>query len=237
MFIHASNADLDTTQSCICSPVTDDVSGGPVTNICDDSNLQTLTGCSTDQILADINTLASDYSKYSGLDFANPEMLSSLEYRRHRHERQLHGCAPSVFIDDPGVEVAESVLVTETKRLTGLLHLYSRVDHLDPCDPCISKLASQILGLIRRIPTRPSTILWPLFMVATLGIGPECDAYRVFTLEKLGSLRRERQMRYIKKSMRIIAGVWKIQDLKEAETKVGWDILQQVGQLERIGLF
>lgn len=35
-------------------------SGGPVTDMCDDSDLQTLTGCSTElfQILADVNTLS-----------------------------------------------------------------------------------------------------------------------------------------------------------------------------------
>lgn len=217
----------------------DDVRGGPVTTMCDDSNLQTLTGCSTEffQILADINTLASDYSCCSGLDFADPDMLSSLEYRRHHLERQLHGYTPACPIDEPGVDVPETILVTETKRLTGLLHLYSRVDHLGPCDPCISKLSSQILGLIRRIPARSNTILWPLFMVATLGIAPECEEDRVFVLEKLDLLERARQMRYIKKAKRIIVGVWKMRDLKDAETRRGWDILQQVGQLERISLF
>lgn len=214
-------------------------SGGPVTTMCDDSNLETLTGCSTEfiQILADINTLVADYSRHSGLELADPAALSDLEHRRYYLERQLHARAPGFPIDEPGAHIPYSVLMIEAKRLTGLLHLYSRADHLGPCDPCIADLASRILALIRRLPARSNTILWPLFMVATLGIGPECDADRAFVLETLDALQRERQMRYIKKARRIIAEVWKIRDLREPETRMGWHILQQVGQLERISLF
>ena len=216
-----------------------DVSGGPVTVMCDDSNLETLTGCSTEfiQILADINTLVTDYSRHSELQLADPDILSDLEHRRYYLERELHARAPLFPIDEPGIDIPYSVLMVEAKRLTGLLHLYSRADHLGPCDPCISDLASRILALVKRLPARSNTVLWPLFMVATLGIGPECDAQRAFILEMLDSMQRERQMRYIKKARRIIAEVWKIRDLREPETRMGWHILQQVGQLERISLF
>lgn len=216
-----------------------DVSGGPVTALCDDSNLETLTGCSTDfiQILADINTLVTEYSRHSELELADSAVLSDLERRRYHLERQLHTRAPGFPVDDPEVKVPHGVLVVEVKRLTGLLHLYSRVDHLGPCDPSISALASRILALIKRLPVRSNTILWPLFMVATLGIGPECDADRAFILETLDSLQRERQMRYIKKAKRIVTEVWKIRDLRGPETRMGWHILQHVGQLERISLF
>ncbi|SPO01040.1 uncharacterized protein DNG_03788 [Cephalotrichum gorgonifer] len=215
-----------------------DVSGGPVTIMCDDSNLQTLTGCSTEfiQILADINTLVSDYSRYSSLDLVDPGELSNLEHRRHHLEMQLHARAPTYPIDEPGADVPHSALMIEAKRLTGLLHLYSRADHLGPRDACISDLSSRILALIRRLPARSNTILWPLFMVATLGMGPDRDADRAFVLETLDSLQRERQMRYIKKARRIIVEVWKIRDLREPETRMGWNILRQVGKLERISL-
>lgn len=207
--------------------------------MCDDSNLETLTGCSTEfiQILVDINTLVIDYSRHSSMELADPDVLSRLEHQRYHLERQLHARAPGFSIDDPGIDVPYSVLMIEAKRLTGLLHLYSRADHLGPRDPSISDLASRILALIKRLPVRSNTVLWPLFMVATLGIGPECDADRAFVLEILDSLQRERQMRYIKKARRIIAEVWKIRDLREPETRMGWHILQQVGQLERISLF
>ena len=216
-----------------------DVSGGPVTNMCDDTNLETLTGCSTGfiQILVDLNTLVSDYARHTELTLADPAVHSYLEQRRYYLETELHAHAPPFPIDEPGVDIPYSVLVVEAKRLTGLLHLYSRVDHLGPCDPCIADLASRILALIRRLPARSNTVLWPLFMVATLGIGPERDADRAFILETLDSMQRERQMRYIKKARRIIVEVWKMRDLKEPETRRGWHILQQVGQLERISLF
>lgn len=215
------------------------VYNGPVTAMCDDTNLQTLTGCSTDffQVLADVNALAADFSTWSKRDYVDPEVLSSLEHRRHHLERQLHERASMGGVESPDVDVPEDVLAIEVKRLTGLLHLYSRVDHLSPRDPCIAKLASRVLSLIARIPPRSNTILWPLFMVATLGIGPECDADRVFILEKIDRLQRKRQMRYIKKARDIITEVWKVRDLMEPELRMGWDILEQVAKLERISLF
>lgn len=214
-------------------------SGEPVTSMCDDKNLETLTGCSTAfiQILVDINALVSDYSRHSGPDFADPAVRASLVHRRNYLESQLHAHASEFPVDDPHADVPYSVLMLETKRLTGLLHLYSRADHLGPSDPCISDLASRILALVRRLPMRTNTVLWPLFMVATLGIGPERDADRAFVLETLDALQRDRQMRYIKKARRIVVEVWKIRDLREPETRMGWRILQQVGQVERISLF
>ncbi|KAJ3545493.1 hypothetical protein NM208_g2482 [Fusarium decemcellulare] len=194
-----------------------------VTTMCDDSTLQTLTGCSTDfiQILVDINSLAIDYSEYWKLSHPTPEMLSSLEQRRLILERQLHVCATGTTEHILGSNRCQDMdLVLETKRLTGLLHLYSRLDHLGPHDPCISNLSLQILGLIEKIPARSNTILWPLFMVATLGIGSECDSERAFILDKLCSLQNERQMRYIKKARRIIVEVWQLRDLNEAELRM-----------------
>ena len=215
-----------------------EVSGGPVITMCDDSNLETLTGCSTEffQVLADINTLAADYSQNLKHDVADAEVLASLEHRRHELESQLDSYKPEIRLDEPGGDVPGSVLMLEIKRLTGLLHLYSRVDHLGPYDPVISQLASRILGLVARIPSRSNLILWPIFMVATLGLGSECDTERAFVLQKIDTLQRERQMRYIKKARRIITEVWKARDLREADTRMGWDILQQVAQLERISL-
>lgn len=212
---------------------------GPVTAMCDDSNLQTLTGCSTEffQILANINSLASSYSQYSKLNYPDPNVLWSLQHRRQTLERQLHARAPDFDIDDPEADVPESALVLETKRLTGLLHLYSRVDNLGPYDGCIPSLAARILALVARIPARSNTILWPLFLVATLGLGSERDADRAFVLQKLDTLLRMRQMRYIKKTRRIVTEVWKIRDLREPDMRMGWDILQQVAQMERISLF
>ncbi|KAF4455103.1 hypothetical protein FALBO_15712 [Fusarium albosuccineum] len=200
-----------------------------VTSMCDDSTLQTLTGCSTQfiQILVDINSLASDYSEYWKLLYPTQEVLSALEQRRLSLERKLHGC---VTLTDELVlgpdECRDMDLVLETKRLTGLLHLYSRLDHLGPQDPCISNLSSRILSFIEQIPARSNTILWPLFMVATLGIGPECDPERGFILDKLHSLQKERQMRYIKKARRIIIEVWQLRDLNQAELRMGWEILE-----------
>ncbi|KAK7229832.1 hypothetical protein V2G26_002002 [Clonostachys chloroleuca] len=214
-------------------------SGSPVTVMCDDVNLQTLTGCSTDlfQILADVNSLAADFSALSKLDYGDPELLSGLEERRLYLERRLHQQTPvneSAIHDE---DTPESVLAIEIKRLTGQLHLYSRVDNLGPYDPCITRLSSKILSLVKRLSTRSNLILWPLFMVATLGIGVECDAERALILEKLHLLQQKRQMRYIKKARDIIVEVWKRRDFGGSETHLGWTILEQVAQSERISLF
>ena len=216
-------------------------SSGPVTTMCDDSNLQTLTGCSTEffQILADVNTLAADQARYSHYSYADPSLMASLENRRHGLERQLRDCASHVDVDFENIgeqDIPEKLFTLEMKRLTGLLHLYSRIDHLGPYDASVSNLAAQILRLVAKVPTRSNIILWPLFMVATLGLGPHCDEERAFILQKIDSLQREREMRYIKKARRIITEVWKVRDLKEAETRMGWGILEQVAQMERISL-
>ena len=212
---------------------------GQVTDMCDDANLQTLTGCSTDflQLLADVNALAADFTTCSKLDYVDPELLTSLEHRRHDLERRLHDGARSDRLDDPNAEVSESQLTIELKRLTGLLHLYSRLDHLGPRDPTISQLSTRILSLIARLPVRSNIILWPLFMVATLGVGLGCDSDRAFILSKLDQLQRTRQMRYIKKARDITLEVWKVRDLKETGIGMGWDILDQTSRMERISLF
>ncbi|KAL2210940.1 hypothetical protein CC79DRAFT_546902 [Sarocladium strictum] len=211
----------------------------PVTAMCDDANLQTLTGCSTGflQILADLNSLVASFKACSQLEHVDPVILASLDQRRYSLEKQLHECAPAGGLERFELESSHSTIAIEIKRLTGLLHLYSRIDHLGPADPCIAALATRILHLISQIPPRSNTILWPLFMVATLGIGAECDDERAFILEKLELLQRKRQMRYIQKARDIITEVWKVRDLRESELYTGWGILEHVAQSERISLF
>lgn len=127
-------------------------------------------------------------------------------------------------------------MTLDIRRLAGSLHLYSRIDHLGPDNACVSSLSSQVIRLISQAPTRSNIILWPLFMVATLGIGPHCEEERVFILQKIDALQQQRQVRYIKKARRIIMGVWKLRDAQDAEMRMGWGILQHVAQKERISL-
>jgi hypothetical protein len=222
---------------------TSHVSNDPVTLMCDDSNLQTLTGCSTGffQILSDINTLVAQYAESSKRTYADPQALADLDDRRRALERQLHSFALDHRASDEAgqgsaAEGSESALALNIKRLTGLLHMRARIDHLGPDDSCVSELASRILSLIERVPIRSNIILWPLFMVATLGIGPDCDEQRLFILQRLNSLQRQRQMRYIKKARRIIIGVWKLRDAGDANMRTGWGILKAVTRQERISL-
>lgn len=111
--------------------------------MCDDFNLETLTGSSTGlfQILADLDTLAADHAKYSRSDYADPKLLNDLDLRRHTLERQLYSYAPTKGSSHSSPQhpdaSAESALTLNIRRLTGLLHLYSRIDHLEPDDACV----------------------------------------------------------------------------------------------------
>lgn len=93
-----------------------------------------------------------------------------------------------------------------------------------------------MIHLIAQTPTGSNIILWPLFTVATLGIGPHCEGERVFILQRIDELQQKRQMRYINKARRIIVGVWKLRDARDAEMRMGWGISQHVAQKERINL-
>ena len=128
------------------------------------------------------------------------------------------------------------MLVAETKRLTGLLYLYSRIDHLGPQDPCISQLTSQILSLIPQIPLRTNTVLWPLFMVSVLGVQPECDQDRVMVLERLDALQQRRQLGNVRKARDIMEKVWNMRDLEERAVGMGWEILEFTSKQEKISL-
>ena len=57
-----------------------------------------------------------------------------------------------------------------------------------------------MIHLIAQTPTGSNIILWPLFTVATLGIGPHCEGERVFILQRIDELQQKRQMRYINKA-------------------------------------
>lgn len=205
-----------------------------IAKLSDDESLQTMTGCSKDflQMLSSINALAADVKKPSGSTPAK-----SIDERRLELERRLHGWnrdqQPDDLDDD---DIAEGVLVAETKRLAGLLYLYSRTSYLGPRDPYMLKLTSRILHLISKVSSRTNAILWPLFMVATLGVRPECDADRAAVLERLDCLQRTRQLGSVKKARKVIDSVWRIRDLQASAANLGWDILEMTACRDKISL-
>ncbi|OIW28287.1 hypothetical protein CONLIGDRAFT_714838 [Coniochaeta ligniaria NRRL 30616] len=139
-----------------------------------------------------------------------------------RHLTELHQPIPH---DAGGADEAELALVAETKRLTALLYLYSRVDDAGPQEPRVARLTGRILALLQRVSLRTNTILWPLFMVGTLGVRPEDDGHRRLVLERLAALQETRQLGNVKKARRILEDVWKARDLRRKDAGKAWEIL------------
>lgn len=203
-----------------------------------DSNIRTLTGCSRDllKIVSEISSLASDIKQGADSAVSEAETLRQLNARGDILERQLHSWPPSHEAGHADESLAERSLVAEMKRLTALLYLYSRTRHLGPNDACIVRLTSRILRLIPQITLRTNTVLWPLFMVATLGVRPESDADRAVVLGRLDSLQRTRQLGNVKKARQIIESVWKMRDLRESVANLAWGVLQLASGPDRISL-
>ncbi|KAL2136227.1 hypothetical protein VTI74DRAFT_4857 [Chaetomium olivicolor] len=184
----------------------------------DDPTIQTLTGCS--------HQLLSLISKTSQLAYNQAVLGPTAEFTacRNHLERQLTKlCQP--ISHDATPDEAELALVAETKRLTALLYLYSRIDNAGPQEPHMVRLTAKILSLIQRASLRTNTILWPLFMVGTLGVRPEDDEHRKVVLERLAALQETRQLGNVKKARQIIEDVWKARDLRKSEATNAWSVL------------
>ncbi|KAI1642968.1 fungal-specific transcription factor domain-containing protein [Daldinia loculata] len=195
-----------------------------VTGMCksvDKSTVLALTGCSRDLLI-----LISEINQMSSLigESGRKQLPSMIQQRRDNAERflhQLHQDIPEEF----GSFQSEFAIVAEVKRLAAILYLYSRIDGAGPHEPHMVRVTSQILSLIPKISLRTHTGLWPLFIVATLGIRPECDEDRKLLLGRLAALQQTRQLASVKKARLIIEDVWNSRDLRPNESQ-GWSILQ-----------
>ncbi|KAI1801191.1 fungal-specific transcription factor domain-containing protein [Daldinia bambusicola] len=195
-----------------------------VTGMCkavDKSTVLALTGCSRDLLI-----LISEINQISSLviEPGQKRLPFKIQQRRDDVERllhQLHQDVPEEF----GSSQSEFAIVAEVKRLAALLYLYSRIDGSGPQEPHMVRVTSQILALVPKISLRTHTGLWPLFIVATLGIRPECDEDRKLLLSRLAALQQTRQLASVKKARLIIEDVWKSRDLRPNSSQ-GWSILQ-----------
>lgn len=168
-----------------------------------------------------------------------------LRRRRDSIERRLHQLAkfPSPSVNNtrthsPGLLKGTSDLemgrICEVKRLAALMYLYARIDLSDPYKPHMVRLTDEIIRLIGGISTRTNTVLWPLFIVATLGVRPDCEDDRLVVLTKLSDLQQTRQLGNVRKARGVIEDVWKARDLRLSDAFKGWDILH--GRLDTISL-
>lgn len=166
--------------------------------------------------------------------------------RRNELERQLHtlqqllpATSPSLlcFDADDHTSINELGYIAETRRLSALIYFYARLDNVPPgCSP-IDKLTSQILVLVPKISLRSHALLWPLFVVGTMGIGMPSgdsgDADRAFVLERLVSLQRTRHLRNVGRAREIVEAVWRIRDLRGPGSVGRW---QDIAGVESYGV-
>ncbi|KAI0886680.1 fungal-specific transcription factor domain-containing protein [Annulohypoxylon maeteangense] len=194
-----------------------------VTEMCkavDKSTILALTGCPRDLLIliSEINQISSVIEQ-SG----QRELSPMIQQRRNQVERFLHQLHRNVPEEFASLK-SEFSVIAEVKRLAAILYLYSRVDNASPYEPKMIRVTSQILSLIPKISLRTHTGLWPLFIVATLGVR-ESDEDRKLILSRLAALQQTRQLASVKKARLIIEDVWKSRDLWPDKSR-GWSILQ-----------
>ncbi|KAI1765289.1 fungal-specific transcription factor domain-containing protein [Hypoxylon sp. FL1150] len=197
---------------------------GMVSEMCKSTNNSTIlgiTGCTKDLLI-----LISEITQMSLLigQSSKKQLPPAVQQRRDNVERLLHQLRQDIP-GEFGSFKSEFAMVAEVKRLTTILYLYSRIDGAGPHEPHIIRITSQILSLLPKISLRTHTGLWPLFIVATLGVRPECDEDRKFLLSRLTELYETRQLANVHKARLIVEDVWKKRDLRPEDSE-GWSILQ-----------
>lgn len=180
-----------------------------------DPTIESLAGCS-----AGLLDLIDKISKLASTEGAAPAFEDRHRQRNVIEKRLIELSEPALDLED------EKAVILETKRLAALIYLYSRIDNAGPHEPQIGRLSQRILELMPQIAFRTNALLWPLFIVATLGLQPDCDEERMFILERLSSLQNARQLGNVKKARKVIEDVWKARDLSRVEAVKGWTILR-----------
>ncbi|KAK4234196.1 fungal-specific transcription factor domain-containing protein [Achaetomium macrosporum] len=188
---------------------------------CPMTTLQLLTGCSDRllDLISDITQLSTEKERLY------PAPVPDFKRRRDNIERELYALHQPVA-SPPGSEQTQFNDIAELKRLTTLLYLHSRVDNAGPREPHVMRLTARILQSLQHISLRTNTILWSLFIVATLGVRPESDGDRKLVMERLTALQRTRELGNVRMARRIIEDVWRARDLDPSCATLAWSILK-----------
>lgn len=104
--------------------------------------------------------------------------------------------------------------IAETKRLCALIYFYTAIDHATPSSATIVNLTAQVIGLLKILPAK-STLLFPLFIVGTLGVCMEED--RRLVLEIFAGLIRARPLASIIRAQSVVKAVWVDRDLGKGD--------------------
>ncbi|KAI9728022.1 MAG: hypothetical protein M1834_007836 [Cirrosporium novae-zelandiae] len=193
------------------------------------------------ELIATISNLAGDQARATEIRRWDPataaRLLDRTQTRRDRVERRLHlieqhAQLPTDAEKSNSISLAEELTrIAEVKRLTTLLYLYTSLDQSLPHHPHMIRLTSKILTMIPRISLRTNTLLWPLFVVGTMGVQPDRDEDRKLILERLNALQKTRQLGNVKKARCVVEGVWKERDLRRTEDTRWRDIIAGRGGL------
>lgn len=201
----------------------------------DEQYVHALTGCSKSLLclisgirnLADSKRSAPHDQEEAMTPGIKPSVTSNAEtyeHQRHILERQLHRY--SYQDNDMSEETdTEGRHISQVKRLATLMYFYARVDESGPHESHMGRLTEDILRIVPRVSLRTNTLLWPLFIVGTLGIRPDSDEHRTLVLRTLDALQQTRQLGCVRKARLLIEEVWRTRDLNPADAVRGWSIL------------
>ncbi|EXJ86523.1 hypothetical protein A1O3_03474 [Capronia epimyces CBS 606.96] len=110
-------------------------------------------------------------------------------------------------------------IIAEVKRLAALIYFYARIDRATPEHPQIIRLTASMLNLLRKVPVSANALLWPLYIVGTLGVQSCQDEHRALVLERLEALEKRRQLRNVKDVRQVVVDVWKQRDLQTLSSR------------------
>jgi hypothetical protein len=178
-----------------------------------------LTGCSRELIdligqISDLAELLYDSSETEEARSGYKSQANDVETRLHSLEQLLPISPDDETMFSANRETPETILsIAEMKRLAALIYFYTRLRCATPDEPHIVRLTLRILSTLPKIPLKANALLWPLFVIGTMGIQRHNDEDRMLVLDRLDALQRIRQLGNVKKVRQVVEDVWKYRDL------------------------
>ncbi|GAO51273.1 hypothetical protein G7K_5379-t1 [Saitoella complicata NRRL Y-17804] len=166
----------------------------------DESEIDGMMGCSRElmKLISKISNMASELRRDEG-------PAEQFAERRNEVGRKLY----SLYQWSPEVN-PELDAIAEIKRLSALIYFFARLEMAGPSEPRMEELTGQVIDMMRLLPDK-ATLLWPLFIIGTLGVQSEED--RRFVLDRLENMQRKRDLGSIRKGRKAIEAVWVDRDL------------------------
>lgn len=173
----------------------------------DDTEIDPIVACSRG-VIQQISAVGSLILDVRSGHLRPDQAEATFKTRRNVIEEHLHSLRQRV---SSGSDAADELLqVAESKRLCALIYLYACVDNATPSSPVIQGLTRRVMAILADLPPKPS-IIYPLFVVGTLGVCNEDD--RRLVLDKFHSLIRTRCLATAVKARNITVDVWLERDM------------------------